>query len=864
MEEQVNVVVSAQTGNLPGQTGSAAKAIEEMQKRMEASLKQLGADFKSAADGMGQSMSSAATRIEESMTRARKATEESTGQMTKLMWEAYQQLLGFLALNAVKDFVLSTRDAVVQAEASFRGLEAVANFTGVGIGRAYQEASKLAADGLVNIADTSKALQNLLQRGYSLDQSIEVLKRLKDAAAFNRQATLSMSEAVVTATEGLKNENSVLVDNAGVTKNVSVMWKEYATSIGTTMDKLTQSQKIQAEYNGIMRETEAQLGNAEKAANGLQGAAARSDKAFMDMKVTIGEALTPAFNLLYDAMNGVYTFFTRLTQATQIISAAFAAVVIDITNLWSASKNLDFGSLGDKLKANAQQFKDTVDEIINRPAGGTIQPLADSGRRKQEEYTPSSGWKDNMQAWDAGLQHMLSSQQIFGDKAKRVEAQYWQGILDSAKLSTEERMELEKRVYNLKSSLASKAESDSKRNNKVEAAGALEAMNQEIIAAGNNYEEKLRLQNAALAEIKRIYGEQSAQYARMAGQILQTERAMQAQIRDLQLVGVEAARDAASRQLAYEEQVTRIRAGNGELTNRDLLALHQEYENRRYAIEAEALRQRIALAAQDPNANPATLAQLHAQLEGLQQAHANNMSLIMREATAQDSIVGGMMERVESTWSQGLARMLQGQLSFKNAIAGMWQSLKSAFFSVIAEMIVKWAIKETLQTAATATASGTRLAIEAGAAVKSVAIWAAAAIKNIAISAYQAMAAAWAAISGIPYVGPFLAPAVAAATLAGVIAIGSNIASAEGGYNIPAGVNPVTQLHEEEMVLPAEIANPLRQNLADGGGVGGGSGQPIIIQAMDGKDVVRVLRKHGPALVKSLGGQVRNFNTGGN
>ena len=43
-------------------------------------------------------------------------------------------------------------------------------------------------------------------------------------------------------------------------------------------------------------------------------------------------------------------------------------------------------------------------------------------------------------------------------------------------------------------------------------------------------------------------------------------------------------------------------------------------------------------------------------------------------------------------------------------------------------------------------------------------------------------------------------------------------ASAEGGYDIPAGTNPVTQLHEKEMVLPKAQANVIR-DLATGGGL---------------------------------------------
>jgi len=42
-------------------------------------------------------------------------------------------------------------------------------------------------------------------------------------------------------------------------------------------------------------------------------------------------------------------------------------------------------------------------------------------------------------------------------------------------------------------------------------------------------------------------------------------------------------------------------------------------------------------------------------------------------------------------------------------------------------------------------------------------------------------------------------------------------ASAANGYDIPAGVNPVTQLHEQEMVLPKNLSNKIR-NMSDSGG----------------------------------------------
>lgn len=54
-------------------------------------------------------------------------------------------------------------------------------------------------------------------------------------------------------------------------------------------------------------------------------------------------------------------------------------------------------------------------------------------------------------------------------------------------------------------------------------------------------------------------------------------------------------------------------------------------------------------------------------------------------------------------------------------------------------------------------------------------------LKIVGNYAIQAAAAAWAALAGIPYIGPFLAPAVAAATLAGVLALASGGVSFGGG-----------------------------------------------------------------------------------
>jgi hypothetical protein len=115
-------------------------------------------------------------------------------------------------------------------------------------------------------------------------------------------------------------------------------------------------------------------------------------------------------------------------------------------------------------------------------------------------------------------------------------------------------------------------------------------------------------------------------------------------------------------------------------------------------------------------------------------------------------------------------------------------------------------------------------------------------------------------MAGIPVIGPGLGAAAAALAFTAVEAYG-NLASASGGYDI-GSENPLTQLHAREMVLPASIAQPLRQSIANGSmsgdGGGGGGGTTNInhnwsVSALDARSVKGMLRSsRGQAMVNSF------------
>lgn len=68
-----------------------------------------------------------------------------------------------------------------------------------------------------------------------------------------------------------------------------------------------------------------------------------------------------------------------------------------------------------------------------------------------------------------------------------------------------------------------------------------------------------------------------------------------------------------------------------------------------------------------------------------------------------------------------------------------------------------------------------------------------------------------------------------------VSALGGKTKSAARGYDIPKGLNPLVQTHEEEMILPSEHANTMRRlaEMEKAGTLGGGGGGSNVVNYHD-------------------------------
>lgn len=197
------------------------------------------------------------------------------------------------------------------------------------------------------------------------------------------------------------------------------------------------------------------------------------------------------------------------------------------------------------------------------------------------------------------------------------------------------------------------------------------------------------------------------------------------------------------------------------------------------------------------------------------------------------------LDKMTQGWADGIQKMLHNQLSFSQGIQGAFKQMEDQFEQSVINMGLNWAKGMALQML---TSKETH------------------ASENL-VTAKSAAGHAYDAVVGIPYVGPFMAPAAAAVAFAGVMAF------AEGGWDrVPS--DQVAMIHKNEMVLPANIAEGARRVFSaagesDGGKGGGGDHFHFHNHAVDAKGFEAMINRSGnqSALLNMMRTSIRNGRT---
>lgn len=276
------------------------------------------------------------------------------------------------------------------------GLESIAEFKGVSRQSAVESIKNLdlVKNGLLTVSEASLTLKNLLATGFGLEDSIELMKAFGDTAAFGRQGSLDFGQAIVSGSEGLKNQNSILLDNIGLTKNISNIVKEAGYSMGTWNEIGKDANYTQAIFNGLMKEMQPNIGNAEKLTKEFAGQQAQLEANTKVLKQEFGEfiqsALLPIIKYVNEGSDttkvlagSFITLGGTMSSLLPIILSLKIAFPSMLTRVGTAIKSFRVLALGEfglvllalyELKELVDYINDNAREIEQRAPSGDVAP----------------------------------------------------------------------------------------------------------------------------------------------------------------------------------------------------------------------------------------------------------------------------------------------------------------------------------------------------------------------------------------------------------------------------------------------------------------------------------------------------------
>lgn len=550
------------------------------------------------------------------------------------------------------------------------------------------------------------------------------------------------------------------------------------------------------------------------------------------MRVAVG-GLAAAFNILLTSI--IVTF--KLAASTIYTLVEPIAAVAEAAALAMSG---DFSGAADRLKqisgnisANWKKSLDDMSAATKKTAkemAALFDPAAEQGQSKPKgdgnTYSADSR-KGRMAKWDAELAAQRDAydrskleQGSFEQFTKEMERDFWAAKLLIVRDGSEEQAQVLKKSFDLERQIRKQAYEGEIADVKEQMGSAQTSAEQRINLASRiaemtaqHYGRASKEYKASLAEVQKATDEWSKEQMRLQDLVIAHDQAFQLS------------------RVALERQHLDTLEKLGQITEKQKLQRLKELQDIEYQIEFDALQKKLELLAQDPGTNPVLYQEQLEKIEALKRQHAAKMAQIDDQMKIESvKVWGEIADSITGAFSTAIKGVIMGTQSISQAFHNMGQSVLLALVDMgvkaVAEMIKNKVIAIVLSKTT--------------------------GVQEITDNAAIAASAAAASVAAIPIYGWAMAPEVAAETYAETAAWTGALAARQ-GFDVPSGVNPVTQLHQEEMVLPDHIANPLRDAISKGGVAGGDT--YLTVKAWDGKSVMDA--RHD--IARALRGAQRDF-----
>ena len=240
------------------------------------------------------------------------------------------------------------------------------------------------------------------------------------------------------------------------------------------------------------------------------------------------------------------------------------------------------------------------------------------------------------------------------------------------------------------------------------------------------------------------------------------------------------------------------------------------------------------------------------ELLAYQKFQSDKEKLDLRAAQTSQRTWQSVMQPIQRAFDTSITGMILGTTSLQKAVANIGQSILAEFVNLGVKMATNWLASELAMTTATEAGAAARTAAEGEGVAAGLAVKAANAVKSIMTDSAQAFSGIFA------FLAPIMGPAAAGPAAAGeatVMAAASGIASAAGGWMVPS--DQLAMVHQNEMILPANISQGLQNMISANGGAGAGA-VVVNVSAIDRQDVKRFFQSNGSLLVNAVNKAMRN------
>lgn len=466
----------------------------------------------------------------------------------------------------------------------------------------------------------------------------------------------------------------------------------------------------------------------------------------------------------------------------------------------------------ERLKKNFGAPLPAAPAAKHQDEGPQYQFKPEKEAHEKAEKPRTSEWEAALAEKKAAVARESMEEGVLREYSKAEELKYWQAIGAKANLTTTERAAVGKKAAEVEISMV--------RDTFESKVRVLEA---EAASYKSNTDKRLDLERQVQAK----YAEGTKGYEESQKRINAIMLEAAAQQKQIGLANAQNARDVALAEIAVYEQAAQLDYQLGITSQQDLLALQANFETQKSAIQREALADRLRIAELDPDKNIVEVNRIHLEVEQAERQHQARMAEI-KNALAREKAAPAMggANAIQTALEQSTATLLTNSKNTQQALANIWKQSYSSFMSeMITKPMAALVMRKIKETALFQSMFGIQISGQAAASGAVMGTKTAETAVVGGANATQAGTGAFAALAAIPIIGPALAAVAGPAMFALVMAMVSRGAShsAAGGFDIPSTINPLTQLHAREMVLPAKHADVIRSLSEGGRGGGGGS-----------------------------------------